>query len=192
MSSSRLGEKLPPLDMRRPTCPGRSRRQEPALHLDRRVREGIRTPKWRVMDGLHGGHVLTGPALPTGPCGGPLDRVDQLVALDGQIEVDVEGSAATQSVGLRARTPARRCKADRPCVPFGAEPVLVGHRHGSPRAPCLCRHASGSSEAERAGRPDDDGAVSPVDLQSVAARIRGSGGHADRDLGARSPCGRRR
>src|SRR5262245_53150714 len=30
---------------------------------------------------------------------GPLDRVDQLVALDGQIEVDVEGPTAAQRVG---------------------------------------------------------------------------------------------
>src|SRR6266446_6568041 len=115
--------------------------------------------------------------------GGPLDRVDQLVALDGEIEVDVEGSAATQSVGC-ARVRLRDVVRLTGRSAVRSEPVFVGHRHGSQGLLAFAGMHLVRSEAERAGRPDDDGAVSPVDLQSVAARIRGSGGHADRDFGA--------
>src|SRR5438445_10266645 len=112
-----------------------------------------------------------------------LNRVDQLVALDGEIEVVVEGPAATQSVGcarvrlgdvvwLTGRSATR------------SEPVLVRHGHGSQGLLAFARMHLVRPEAERAVRPDDDGALSPVDLQSVAARSRGSGGHADRHLGA--------
>src|SRR2546428_11157903 len=100
MSSSRLGEKLPaPLDMRRPTCAwevaGKSRHSISTVVFV----EGISTPKCRVMDGCT--VVTSSRARLYRPArgGGPLDRVDQLVALDGELEVDVEGPAATQSVG---------------------------------------------------------------------------------------------
>src|SRR5438445_9256809 len=115
--------------------------------------------------------------------GGPLDRVDQLVALDGEIEVDVEGPAAAQSVGCArvrlgdvVRLTGRRA--------FRSEPVPVRHGHGRQGLLAFARMHLVRSEAECAVRPDDDGALSPVDLQSVAARIRGSGGHADGHLGA--------
>src|SRR3989440_7337277 len=115
--------------------------------------------------------------------GGPLDRVDKLVALDGEIEVDVEGPAAAQRVGCArvrlgdvVRLTGRRA--------VRSEPVSVRHGHGRQGLFAFARMHLVRSEAERAVRPEDDGAVSPVDLQSVAARIRGSGGHADRDLGA--------
>src|SRR2546421_730705 len=115
--------------------------------------------------------------------GGPLDRVDQLVAPDGEIEVDVEGPAATQSVGCaRVRLGDVVWLTGRSAV--RSEPVLVRRRHGSQGLLAFARVHLVRSEAERAVRLDDDGAVSPVDLQSVTARIRGSGGHADRDLGA--------
>src|SRR5438477_737562 len=115
--------------------------------------------------------------------GGPLDRVDQLVAPDGEIEVDVEGPAATQSVGCaRVRLGDVVWLTGRSAV--RSEPVLVRHRHGRQGLLAFARVHLVRSEAERAVRPDDDGAVSPVDLRSVAARIRGRGGHADRDLGA--------
>src|SRR5438309_9841230 len=114
--------------------------------------------------------------------GGPLDRVDQLVALDGEIEVDVEGPAATQSVG-GARVRLRDVVGLTGRSTVRSEPVLVRHGHGSQGLLAFARMHLVRPEAERAVRPDDDGAVSPVDLQPVAARIRGSGGHADGHLG---------
>src|SRR5438093_12203223 len=102
---------------------------------------------------------------------GSLDRVDQLVALDGEIEVDVEGPAATQSVGC-ARVRLRDVVGLTGRSATRSEPVLVRHGHGSQGLLIFARMHLVRSEAERPVRPDDDGAVSPVDLQSVATRIR--------------------
>src|SRR6266550_9624784 len=120
---------------------------------------------------------------PHGPArgGGPLDRVDQLVALDGEVEVDVEGPTAAQGVrcarvglgdvvGLTARSA------------LGSELVLGRHRHRSHGLRAFARVHLVRSEAEGAIRPDHKGAFTPVDLQSVTAGIRGNRGNVDRHL----------
>src|SRR5206468_3788503 len=67
---------------------------------------------------------------------------------------------------------------------FGNDPVLGRHGHRRHGLLALARVHLVGSEAEGAIRPDDQRALAPVDLQTIAAGIRGDGGHVDRYLGA--------
>src|SRR3989449_7562635 len=104
--------------------------------------------------------------------GGPLDRVDQLVALDGEVEVDVEGPAAAQGVG-RARVGLGDVVGLAARSALRSELVLGRDGHRNHGLLARARMHLARSKAERAIRPDDQGALTTVDLHSIAAGFEG-------------------
>src|SRR6266481_7699304 len=90
--------------------------------------------------------------------GGPLDRVDELVTLDGEVEVDVEGPTAAQGVG-RARVGLGDVVGRAGRSALRSDLVLGRDGHRNQELLALARVHLARADVERAIRPDDQGAL---------------------------------
>src|SRR5262245_6805148 len=115
--------------------------------------------------------------------GRALDRVDQPVAPHSEIEIDVERAAATERVGSATvglgdveRLPARHA--------VRGDAVLGRYRHERQGILAAARPKLTADGVERALRAQHYGALTSVDLDPVAARIRRHGSDGDRRVGA--------